>query len=54
MEDCPTTFINCMMLQHSHAIFAKIIEDFKFKEKVCPKDSQKFLEKKFTSSGPMR
>ncbi|KAK3731827.1 hypothetical protein QZH41_020185, partial [Actinostola sp. cb2023] len=54
MEDCPMTFVNCMTLQHSHAIFSKIIENLEFEENVCARDSQKVLEKKFTSPGPMR
>ena len=48
------TFVNCMTLQHSHAIFSKIIENLEFEENVCARDSQKVLEKKFTSPGPMR
>lgn len=43
-----------MTLQHSHAIFNKILEDFTEKGKVGGKDSQKVLEKRITSSGPMR
>ncbi|XP_048579627.1 cell division control protein 6 homolog isoform X3 [Nematostella vectensis] len=54
VSDCPVTFINCMSLQHSHAIFAKIIEELGIEEKVATKDAQKVLERKFTAPGPMR
>ncbi|XP_070569560.1 cell division control protein 6 homolog [Ptychodera flava] len=54
MDSIKVIFINCMSVRNSHAIYSKLINQLndKSSEKVHSKDSVKFLQKKFTSSGP--
>lgn len=52
LDKCQVSFINCMALKQSQAIFTEIAAELGFKAPT--RDPQKFLEGKFTSSGPMR
>ncbi|XP_002733203.1 cell division control protein 6 homolog [Saccoglossus kowalevskii] len=52
MENTKVIFVNCMSLQHSNAIYRKVISELTHSSQKCSsKDSAKYLEKKLTSPG---